>query len=65
MIARLLRSYLQAGTELSLVVAVDFTSSNGAPSEPTSLHYQSGDPCRLNPYETAISAVGAVLAPCA
>jgi hypothetical protein len=57
--------YLQAGMEVSLMVGVDFTASNGHPSDPDSLHYASSDPNRPNPYDAAISAVGAVLGPCA
>ncbi len=55
--------YLAGGLELGLSVAVDFTASNGTPTDPRSLHYASTDPARPNPYEAAISAVGAVLAP--
>ena len=57
--------YLAAGMELGLVCAIDFTASNGHPGDPNSLHYASRDPMRPNPYDAAISSVGAVLAPCA
>jgi hypothetical protein len=56
---------MASGLELSLVCAIDFTASNGTPSDPRSLHYASADPARPNPYEMAINAVGSVLAPCA
>lgn len=55
--------YLAGGLELGLSVAIDFTASNGAPSDPRSLHFASNDPNRPNPYEVAIECVGAVLAP--
>ena len=31
--------YLHGGLEISLIIAVDFTASNGSPQSPTSLHY--------------------------
>jgi hypothetical protein len=34
--------YLKGGWQLSLSIAIDFTGSNGDPSEPSSLHYQDG-----------------------
>lgn len=34
----------QGGVELSFVVAVDFTASNGDPRDPSSLHYYSQRP---------------------
>jgi len=42
------------------VVAVDFTASNGSPSDPSSLHYIHGGGAH-NPYQQAILAVGSVL----
>lgn len=41
-------------------VAIDFTGSNGSPSEPDSLHYliPSG---RLNQYQQAIVSIGSIL----
>jgi len=48
------------GCEISLIVGIDFTASNGNPSDPTSLHYM--DPSgRLNGYEQVISSVGTAL----
>jgi hypothetical protein len=35
--------YLRNGIEISLIGAIDFTYSNGAPSNPNSLHYISQD----------------------
>ena len=52
--------YVEGGCEMSLVVAVDFTGSNGEPTDPVSLHYI--DPAgRLNDYQSAISSVGKIL----
>jgi hypothetical protein len=48
---------------MSLCVAIDFTASNGEPSNPASLHVQSAGSNTQNAYERAIAAVGAVLAP--
>ena len=51
--------YLRAGWEVSLTVAVDYTASNGEPSQPNSLHYLGAQ----NQYETAIFNVGQVVEP--
>jgi hypothetical protein len=53
--------YLRGGCELSLMVAIDFTASNGAPTMPSSLHYM--NPVAPNAYVQAISTVGSILAP--
>ncbi|XP_024519933.1 protein BONZAI 1 isoform X2 [Selaginella moellendorffii] len=52
--------YLRGGCQLSFMVAVDFTASNGNPHQQDSLHYldPSGKP---NSYEIAIESVGEVL----
>eukprot|EP01035_Chromulina_nebulosa_P030660 gene30660-40761_t len=55
-------NFIEGGCEISLVVAVDFTASNGHPAEPTSLHYINPMGA-LNPYQQAIVAVGNVLQP--
>src|SRR6266496_4790879 len=34
--------YIAGGTEINLVVAIDFTGSNGDPKSPKSLHYIKG-----------------------
>jgi len=47
--------YLKGGTQLNVVVAIDFTGSNGDPSSSGSLHYKSIDP--PNQYHQAISSV--------
>ena len=52
--------YLQAGLQVNFTVAIDFTGSNGNPSNPGSLHYK--DPSgRPNQYVTAIRAVGDIV----
>ncbi|XP_059438538.1 protein BONZAI 3-like isoform X1 [Corylus avellana] len=52
--------YISSGFELNFMVAVDFTSSNGNPRNPESLHYI--DPSgRLNSYQRAIMEVGEVI----
>ena len=56
-----LLEYIRGGLEISLSVAIDFTGSNGHPSQPNSLHYLSGNPAQLNQYESAIVAVGSVV----
>lgn len=40
--------YLAAGLQLNFSVAIDFTASNGAANQPTSLHYM--NPYQPNPY---------------
>eukprot|EP00298_Acanthocystis_sp_HF-20_P011657 c19505_g1_i1.p1 GENE.c19505_g1_i1~~c19505_g1_i1.p1 ORF type:complete len:525 (+),score=213.29 c19505_g1_i1:125-1699(+) len=50
--------YICGGCEISLITAIDFTASNGEPSNPTSLHYLSPNPTE---YEKAIIAVGKVV----
>ena len=49
--------YIKAGWQISLIGAIDFTYSNGMPSNPTSLHYMGGH----NQYREAIRAVGDIL----
>lgn len=52
--------YVIGGCEISLVVAIDFTASNGDPAQPGSLHFW--DAMQPNEYELAIRAVGDILA---
>jgi hypothetical protein len=52
--------YLRSGLHINLITAVDFTGSNGNPSQPTSLHYLSS---QMNQYELCINAVGQVICP--
>lgn len=42
-----------------MIVAIDFTGSNGQPTDPASLHYRTNH--SLNQYQTAIRAVGDIL----
>lgn len=51
--------YLRSGWGISLMVAIDFTGSNGAVHLPTSLHYLN----EFNQYESAIGSVGSILEP--
>ena len=50
----------EAETELNFIVAVDFTASNGNPSDINSLHYK--DPTGApNTYITAMKSVGDII----
>mmetsp|Transcript_13122 Transcript_13122/g.24562 ORF Transcript_13122/g.24562 Transcript_13122/m.24562 type:complete len:459 (+) Transcript_13122:223-1599(+) len=51
--------FLQGNCGISLMLAVDFTASNGVPTSPSSLHYL--DPRAMNEYERAIASVGEIL----
>ena len=51
--------YLAGGVPLNLVVAIDFTRSNGDPRSPQSLHYR--NPSGENDYTRAIQSVGNIL----
>lgn len=51
--------YIRGGQEISLVVAIDYTGSNGDPRSPSSLHYQ--NPQVMNEYQCAIRAVGEII----
>ncbi|XP_035747154.1 copine-5-like, partial [Egretta garzetta] len=46
-------------TQINFTVAIDFTASNGNPSQSTSLHYLS--PYQLNAYAMALKAVGEII----
>jgi len=52
--------FIYGGLQLNFTVAIDFTGSNGHPSQPSSLHYNlpAGRP---NQYVTAIQAVGSII----
>jgi len=52
--------YLQTGTAMNFSVAVDFTASNGPPSDPRSLHHLNPH-SRENQYTTAIRSVGEII----
>lgn len=51
--------YLRGGLELNMIVAIDFTGSNGSPKHPTSLHYM--NPTAPNQYQLAINAITQIL----
>jgi hypothetical protein len=44
---------------MNMIVAIDFTASNGSPKQPTSLHYF--NPTVPNQYQAAILAIGEIL----
>lgn len=52
--------YLERGLQISLIVGVDYTASNGIPTDDTSLHYLYGR--EPNHYEQAIRSCGSVVA---
>ena len=45
--------------QMNFTVAIDFTASNGNPSQPSSLHYM--NPYQPNQYAAAIQAVGEII----
>jgi len=51
--------YIRGGCDMNMVVAIDFTASNGMPSNEHSLHHVNPD--RPNQYEMAITSVGSIL----
>ncbi|XP_058938239.1 LOW QUALITY PROTEIN: copine-8 [Kogia breviceps] len=51
--------YIKGGTQINFTVAIDFTASNGNPTQPTSLHYM--NPYQLNAYGMALKAVGEIV----
>lgn len=51
--------YIRGGLQLNLYVAIDFTASNGHPTDPSSLHYM--NPSKPNQYQQVIQAVGSIL----
>jgi len=51
--------YIRSGYQLNLMVAVDFTASNGTPTFANSLHYI--NPYQPNQYQQAMAAVGQIL----
>jgi hypothetical protein len=55
-----LSDFIMGGLEISMLVAIDFTGSNGDPKTPSSLHYLDASG-RLNQYQDAITAVGNVV----
>lgn len=53
--------YLQSGTEIQLMVAIDFTGSNGNPKAKNSLHYIHPRASVMNDYQATIEKVGSIL----
>jgi hypothetical protein len=53
--------FVMGGCEVSMVVAIDFTGSNGDPATPGSLHNIDPTHSKFNHYEEAIVAVGNVV----
>jgi Copine/C2 domain len=53
--------YISGGCELNVVVAIDFTGSNGNPKTPGTLHYLGGGKEQPNDYQKAIRAILNVL----
>ncbi|XP_067930020.1 copine-8-like isoform X2 [Watersipora subatra] len=51
--------YIKAGVQINFTVAVDFTQSNGAPTDPKSLHYINST--GLNQYALALLSVGNII----
>ena len=51
--------YIQGGTQINLMVAIDFTASNGNPKDTKSLHYKPKD--GDSEYAQAIRAVGTIV----
>nr|XP_004558721.1 copine-5 isoform X1 [Maylandia zebra] len=51
--------YIRGGTQIHFTVAIDFTASNGNPSQSTSLHYM--NPYQMNAYAMALKAVGEII----
>ena len=54
-------NYLRGGVQLNVMVAVDFTASNGSPSQSSSLHYMQNNNGQLNQYQKAIQGVCDIL----
>lgn len=52
--------YLNKGLQINMIVGVDFTASNGQPSDPSSLHYLNIN--RMNDYELSIRSCASIVA---
>ena len=56
--------FVQSGLDLNFMIAIDFTGSNGDPSNTSSLHFFNNTsyvPSQLNQYERCISTIGNVI----
>lgn len=51
--------YIRSGTQMHFAVAIDFTASNGTPTDPQSLHHLNA--YRPNSYEIALRSVGEII----
>jgi len=51
--------YVCGGLELHMMIAIDYTSSNGNVTDPSSLHYVSSN--KANAYQNIISSIGQVI----
>uniref|UniRef100_A0A8C6PWT5 Copine 5 n=1 Tax=Nothobranchius furzeri TaxID=105023 RepID=A0A8C6PWT5_NOTFU len=51
--------FICSRTQIHFTVAIDFTASNGNPSQSTSLHYM--NPYQMNAYAMALKAVGEII----
>uniref|UniRef100_A0A8C4QMF6 Copine Va n=1 Tax=Eptatretus burgeri TaxID=7764 RepID=A0A8C4QMF6_EPTBU len=51
--------YIKGGMQINFTVAIDFTASNGNPSQPTSLHYLC--PYQPSAYALALRSVGSII----
>mmetsp|Transcript_19842 Transcript_19842/g.25653 ORF Transcript_19842/g.25653 Transcript_19842/m.25653 type:complete len:588 (+) Transcript_19842:125-1888(+) len=53
--------FIHAGSEMSFIVAIDYTASNGDPQVPGTLHYLDPTGNQLNQYAQAILGIGSVI----
>ncbi|CAM9367387.1 unnamed protein product [Ascophyllum nodosum] len=53
--------YIAGGMQIGFTIAIDYTASNGDPSQPGTLHYHDPSSRTLNEYGQAIHSVGGVL----
>lgn len=53
--------YLQSGLQMNLILAIDFTLSNGVPQNSGSLHAKILPDNKLNQYQEAIQKIGGVI----
>ena len=53
--------YMRAGLNISSIMCIDFTGSNGPMDDPDSLHYIDPEGIKMNPYQSVIEKVGAII----
>ena len=51
--------FVCGGLELSMMIAIDYTGSNGNPTDPSSLHYVNSN--QKNAYQSIITSIGQVI----